>query len=117
MYKEVHPYYVDYGEQYKASRTGEKRPLSDFYKEGDKVTQRLDTIKRVCTEKVPDDSIKLMRLCIGEDHSEDLVVTPEEGEEINNLLLKMNGSPLAKEIPMLTKAIRDLWELLRARLH
>ena len=29
----------------------------------------------------------------------------------------MNGSPLAKEIPMLTKAIRDLWELLRARLH
>ena len=58
-----------------------------------------------------------MRLCIGEDHTEDLVVTPEEGGEINNLLLKMNGSPLAKEIPMLTKAIRDLWELLLVRMH
>ena len=41
----------------------------------------------------------------------------EEGKEISKALLKLNGDALAREVSDLTHAVRDLWQLLRARMH
>ena len=45
------------------------------------------------------------------------VITKEEADEIKSVLLKTNKNSLSTEISSLTSAIRDLWNLLRARLR
>ena len=40
-----------------------------------------------------------------------------EGERLKKILLKDDKNPLAGEVSDLTRAIRDLWNLLRARMH
>lgn len=49
---------------------------------------------------------------------EECIVSEEEANEIKKMLLSSNAAEsLTKEIKTLTGAVRDLWTLLRARLH
>ena len=118
MYKEIHPYKYDaYGHAH-AMKRGEKRPMSEFFTETSPVLLRLDTIRYIKEETIPDGSVRLIRLCVSDDRHEDLTVKPEEAEEIKMLLLKNNlPDETAQELHALTAAVRDLWTLLKARMH
>lgn len=118
MYKEIHPYKYDaYGHAH-AMKRGEKRPMSEFFTETSPELLRLDTIRRIKEETIPDGSIRLIRLCVSDDWHEDLIVKPEEAEEIKKLLPKgASQDEIAQELHALTMAIRDLWTLLRARMR
>jgi hypothetical protein len=60
----------------------------------------------------------LTRLNVSDDHCEDIFVSKQEGEAIRELLLRNSvDGGLAREVDILSKTIRNLYELLRARLH
>ena len=116
MFKKVTPFSYDPAAHREA---GLDKPAADFYKPVDKVTLRLDTIREVRTDGATDagGGKPFSRLVVSNDHHEDIIVTKAEADAIDKLLLNDGGSQLAKEVEHLTAAVRDLWQLLRARLH
>lgn len=112
MYIEVHPVIFD-NISWINNRQDKQ---ADHYKDGEPVILRTDTIRKMNRQDSPDKSITLYRIEISEDYHEDLLVTIEEGEKIKKTLLK-NDASLSKEISTLSTVIRNLYELLRARLH
>lgn len=98
MYKEIHP-------------------LSHFSIEplGNRLTIRLDLIKKLVFVQV--EPVSYYALVFDNDCANDIYVSVEEGEAINKALLCMSDTSLSHEISALTGAVRDLWQLLRARLH
>jgi hypothetical protein len=94
-------------------------PAANFYVPGDKITLGLDTIKQVRSEGATDaDGRKpYSRLIVSDDHHDDIIVTKAEADAIDKDLLNDGGSQLAREVEHLTSAVRDLWQLLRARLR
>ena len=118
MYKQIQPYLYDGTGHSQAIRAGNDRPMSEYYKPTPPVLLRLDTIRYIKEETIPDGSVRLIRLCVSDDRHEDLTVKPEEAEEIKMLLLKNNlPDETAQELHALTAAVRDLWTLLKARMH
>ena len=111
MYIEIHPYH------YTPGYSLDTVPMKELYQPGDPVIIRLDTIRKV-TSTSPDSSCKFVRLCVSDDHLEDLLVLPEEGDLIcKKLLAAGSENKLSKESEALTAAVRSLWELLRARMR
>ena len=61
-------------------------------------------------------NMELARLNLTESHQDDVIVMQGDAERIRKELLK-DGDGLAGEVRALTAAVRDLWNLLRVRLH
>lgn len=79
----------------------------------------LDII-RTLSETTPDEKIgKMFRITISDDYFQDIIIAQDEAEIIKKKLLSnasgTNG--LESSLSELTLAIRDLWNLLRARLR
>lgn len=118
MYVEIHPYFHDAIKERQHLFDENKLPRSEFYAPGKPQTIRLDIIRRIIEEHVEDGSIALSRLQITDSYQDDILVTTSEAETINKKLLSSWGkNELTDEVRALTAAIRDLWNLLRARLH
>lgn len=126
MYKEIHPYYR---ETYTLTELNDianmkKVPLADKFKPGEPVVLRLDTIREISRllEYNPDAQktvhFGFSRLVLSDDPSRDVFyVKTEEADEITKALMRNSGADLAKEVSSLTHAVRDLWNLLRARMR
>ena len=112
-YLEIHPYYYDF-----ANARSTLAPLTsaELYKPALPRVIRLDIIRGICSA-VTDETLSLARLEVSDAHEDDILVSAEEAESIKKILLKENGNDLAKEISQLTSAVRDLWNLLKARLR
>ena len=123
MYKEIHPYYRDSAMESSDVMTGAVRNPTDYYKPGDPVVLRLDTIRQIRRQRDYDPAIKndrhcgFSRLVVSDDYLQDIIVRTEEADEITKALVKDSSGNLAKEVSSLTTAVRDLWNLLRARMH
>lgn len=120
MYKEIHPFFYNSALSFSAVTHGQKKEEKDFYMECPARVIDLSTIKQLSPNDAFDGSIELTRLQISDDHTEDILVSKEEGEEIKKILLKSNDSgkdKLSHEISQLVTTIRNLTELLRFRLH
>lgn len=63
-------------------------------------------------DTVPEEDFTRIRTRYG-----DYIIPLEEGAKLNALLLKGATKGLEKEVSCLTATIRDLWNLLRARMH
>lgn len=123
MYKEIHPYYRDSMSESADIMTGAKRNPADYYKPGDPVVLRLDTIRQIRRQRDYDPATEsdrhcgFSRLVVSDDYLQDIIVQTEEADEITKALVKDSSGNLAKDVSSLTMAIRDLWNLLRARMH
>ena len=122
MYIEINPIWYDSAEEFNASILSgeEKTPSANFYKKASKTLLRIDTIRQIREQETYDKSLKYCRVVVSDDHTEDILLTMEEGTFIKEKLkeLTKNGTDkLSQEIYALTTAIRNLHELLRARLH
>ncbi len=110
MYKEITTYTV-YDGPYDNKRVEENEPM----------LLNLNTIQVILkdTYTIKKKRYELMRLVTAE---EGYLVSVEEGEAIKKILLSQNeptpkNDRLAEEISHLTAAVRDLWNLLRARMR
>jgi len=120
MYKEIHPLYYDRQVWMTVNHEQSKRPKEKaFYKKAEPRLINLACIRQIRPETVLDASIKLVRLYVSDDHLEDIIVSKKEGDEIKKILMEggAGNDPLAEEVKKLTRTVRDLTELLRARLH
>ena len=123
MYKEIHPYYRDSATESSDVMTGTMRNPADYYKAGEPVVLRLDTIRQIRRQRDYDPATKSDRHCgfsrfvVSDDYLQDIIIKTEEADEITKALTKDSGGNLAKEVSCLTAAVRDLWNLLRARMH
>ncbi len=120
MYKEIHPYFHDSSAAAQNVFVSEekRRPDKDFWSEAPARTIDLSIIRQLQPETTPDKSLELTRLNVSDDHCEDIFVSKQEGEAIRELLLRNSvDGGLAREVDILSKTIRNLYELLRARLH
>ena len=114
MYKEIQRYYYDAN----LFREGtENLKAKDYYKKGDTVFLRLDSIRRITTNSISDETLSLYDLVISDDFHENITVEKDEALAIKKTLLGGKNSGLENEIHTLTLAIRDLWNLLRARMR
>lgn len=118
MHKEIQTIYLDsaamMNDIHANSSLGKKD--SEYYREGVSLTIRLDTIRQLRKETSADGSISYYRLRVSDDYHDDILVSEEQGEKIKAALLKEN-EPIAKELNILSTVIRNLNELLRARLR
>ena len=118
MYKEIHPLYRDNTKEMSSIRNGDERPVADFYIEKPPILLDIHIIRMMREECVPDGSAKLYRISVSKDSYDDIVIREEEALQIRAVLLKHgSGNPLVNAIEALTSAIRDLWNLLRARMR
>ena len=111
MYKEITTYTV-YDGPYDNKRVEENGP----------VLLNLNTIQVIFknTYTIKKKKYELMHLVTGPEDA--YLVSVEEGEAIKKMLLSQNeptpqNNRLAEEVSHLTAAIRDLWNLLRARMR
>ena len=109
MYKEIHPFFCPIDNSLDALST-------PAYKEMPSIVIRLDSIRLILPEPGTD-SMKMARLRVSDDYLQDIIVLEAEAEEIKKELLSPKKDNVATEISHLTIAIRDLWNLLRARLR
>lgn len=116
MYKEVHPYFYDSMLSHSDVRNGNERKDIDYYHKALPRVIKLEDIKQAIPEKLPDGTGEFVRLKISDDYHEDILISVNEGEEIKKKLLS-NSNGLQDEVSRLTVAVRDLTNLLRARLH
>lgn len=116
MYIEIHPFFHNSLAESNAQLQNQKKPSSEFYEQTDPIVIRLDTIKQIRQEIPFDRSCVFTRLVVSDDYHNDIIISTQEGETIKKKLLQ-HGNELAKEVNMLTTAVRDLWTLLRNRLH
>lgn len=118
MYKEIHPFFFDAMEQMAVLRNDTNHPVVEFYKPRPSIVLRLDTIRQIREEHVPDGSGSFARIVVSDDYHDDIIVRSEEAEQIKTALLKQESkNETAQELHALTGAVRSLWELLRARLR
>lgn len=116
-YIELQPFRRDTRLEAESVRRGEKRPAIDFYLKAEPIIVRLDSIRSIRVELSTAGTPDLYRIAVSGDRDDDIIVMSAEGEKLKKILLEDHESDLAKAISYLTKAIRDLWELLRARLR
>ena len=103
MYKKIHPYFYN--------------QIKNGFEPCEEKIIRLDSIRIMEKQCVPDGSIDLVRLHVSDDHLEDILIPQEEADSIKqDLLSEKKENPVADELSRLTTAIRELKELLRARL-
>lgn len=120
MYKEIHPITANIREisQNRMKPQSERRPEAELYRQGDTVILKLDLIEQMNPFRAYDGSAEYVTLELTGEKK--YTVSVQEGEEIKKLLLKGSGSAnadIARELEALTSAVRDLWNLLRARMR
>jgi len=114
MYKEIHPFWFDSS----AFATNRTQQSKEYYKPCEPRIIRLEDIRQIVKESVPDGSIELRRLCVSDDYHSDIIISEKEAAEIQaNLLKPAQDNSLAAEVRILSSVIRNLYDLLRARLH
>lgn len=118
MFKEIQTIYLDSAAMMNEFNAGMSRGKknSEYYREGVSLTIRLDTIRQIKKETTADGSLSYYRLKVSNDYHDDILVSEEQGAKIKETLLK-EKEPIAKELNILSTAIRNLYELLRARLR
>lgn len=116
-YTEINRINIDQIKRARAAVKGEPAPLSECITVTGTETIRLDIIRRITDENTGDEEPKLSRIIISEDHTEDIIVRREEADAIKKTLLTKDGVALYKAVDSLTRTIRDLYNLLRARMH
>ena len=118
MHKEIQTIYLDSAAMMNDVHAGLSSGKKDsgYYHEGEPLTIRLDTIRQLRKETSADGSMSYYRLRVSDDYHDDILVSKEQGEKIKATLLKEN-EPIAKELNILSTVIRNLYELLRARLR
>lgn len=117
MYLEIHTVWYDAAMSFASSQADRKDPISTFYHPGPERVIRLETIRMLTKEPASDGSIVVGRLKVSDDHLEDILVPEEEADRIKKKLLSGSSASLSAEVQALTAAVRDLWQLLRARMH
>lgn len=105
MYKEIHPLTP----KLKSNTEGAIEEI-EWEQGQNPILLRLNTIR-----EIRNDDSNLERLVI--DNRQDVFVTTDEAEQIKKALLSDKKDSLSTEVSHLTTAIRDLWNLLRARMH
>ena len=112
---EIHPFFYDATAEITAHLSGSKPADPEaFFKPMPPKIIRLDLIREMC----PHGTGSVQRLSVSDNHQDDIIVSGEEAVEIKKALLSDSSSDgLQKEVRALTAAIRDLWQLLRARMH
>lgn len=116
MYKELHPFYYD-PMMFHSLGTNAELKAKDYFKPAPVILLKLDTIRRIRPNGMSDETLSLYDLVVSDDFHDNVTVNEIEAEEIKKILVKDTGNSLPKEISFLTAAVRDLWTLLRARLH
>lgn len=112
MYKEIHPFYYDSQAAHHDIVTGTTRN-DGYMRPQEPMVLDLRTIRQV-RKSVPDG---YSRLSVTDAHEDDITVSDAEAQEIRQALLRDSGDTLAKEVERLTTAVRNLHELLRARMR
>ena len=115
MYKEIHPYFFDSVAWNQLGFAPDKQS-KDFMKEALPRFIKLDIIRQISSSGHEGYS----RISVSDDYTSDIIVKNEEADEIKAILLKQDKSKddsVAQELSHLTMAIRDLWNLLRARMR
>lgn len=112
MYKEITTYTVYDGPYDNKKRVEENAPMLLNLNTIELIFKKTYTIKKKKYE--------LVHLVTGPEHA--YLVSVEEGEAIKKMLLSQNeptpqNDRLAEEVSHLTAAVRDLWNLLRARMR
>lgn len=126
MYKEIQPYCPKQDpyttEEFIESLEDSSKLHPAYYaKKGSPIVIRLEDIKRMESAPLLHDGLRMTKICISNVHDEyveDIIVSAEEGDAIKKMLLEpAQKDALSQEVHYLTTAVRDLWQLLRARLH
>ena len=117
MYKEIHPYVQDTLARKNDFLAGVSKPSTEYFRQTESMVLETGTIRRMIPENPPDGSIRLTRLVISDDRTEDILIGGDEAEQIKKTLLAGKTDNLAKEVERLASAVRSLWELLRARMR
>ena len=115
MYKEIHPYFFDSAAWNQLGFAPDKQS-KDFMKEASPRFIKLDIIRQISSSGHEGYS----RISVSDDYTSDIIVKNEEADEIKAILLKQDKSKddsVAQELSHLTMDIRDLWNLLRARMR
>ena len=107
MYKELHPYYRDFNPPYQILPATE-------------ITLNLSTIKSIRKDTIaPDPEGGFYHFITWtDDYHDNLMISQKEADEVKKTI--MRNSPeenLSESVRQLTTAVRDLWNLLRARMH
>lgn len=116
MFKQIQPFYIENFLMDNDCMSGRVLAEKEYYRKAEPFFLDLGTIKQVRPVKLSDGSGEFTRLVVSNNHTNDIIVSKEEGDEIVRVLLKKDTS-LADEIHSLMTAVRDLWNLLRARMH
>lgn len=119
MYIEIHPLFYDTAAAFNTSfNESQKTPDSAFYKQMPPCVIQLDAIRKLSEEKTFDKSLTYFRISISDDHHEDILVPADEGEKLKKKLTAPGGQDeLTQAIGALNTTLRNLYDLLRARLH
>lgn len=119
MYIEIHPLFYDSAAAFNTNfNESQKTPDSAYYKQMPPCIIRLDTIRKLSEENTYDKSLKYFRIKISDDCHEDILVPADEGEKLKKRLTATGGQDsLTEAIGVLNTTLRNLYDLLRARLH
>ena len=112
MYLEIHPYWYDNMLAHNEMFDENRRPQKDYYKPANPRLIRLDIIQeiedRVCDEQ---GNVVFKQLVISDDYINNIIVTKEEADRIQKMLLKINENPLITHIDRLATAVEKLCEI------
>lgn len=120
MYLEIHPFWYDSASACANAMLQGDNKEKDFIRESPPRVINLSCIKQLTEQKYYDGSIELTRLQVSDDHTEDILVSKEEGEKIKKILLEGSGhkdNTVAEELEILTGVLRNILKVLQARLH
>ena len=111
MFTEVHTFYYD------SSKSLAGTQDKDLYvPHKDTTVINTECIRQVIKMKT-DGTVQLSRIKMSDDYHDDIIIPQNEADQITKKLLAGNDNDLAKEVHTLSVAVRELWNLLRARLH
>ena len=112
MYLEIHPYWYDAMLARSDTYYDIKKPEKSYYKPGKPQIIRLDTIRRI-TPQVNDknDNVVFKSLVITEDYHDNIIVSAEEAEIIEQKLISL-GDNTSKQLERMAKALESLCEIL-----
>lgn len=110
MFTKVHTFYYD------SSKSLNNNKDKDIYVPSGTRVINTGCIFQIVKLKT-DGTVQLSRIRVSNDYHDDIIIPQKEADEITKKLLAGNDDSLAKEIHTLSVAVRELRDLLRARLH
>lgn len=117
MHMVIHPYERNRKKEMESTARGENRAIADFYEPRGQIIFNINHVLYLKPEPVADKSIGLSRIVVDLPNLSDIIITNDEANQMAKLLLKGENGEVAENCSYLVAAIRDLWNLLRARMH